>query len=166
MATRRDNSGSAVLDGKLYVFGGGTRNADGYAQATLASVEMYDPVTGLVGAARGHAHRRAGRWRWGPSTGRAQLIGGEPSANPDGTFENNEEYDPANDSWRSLTSMQTPRHGAAAGTINGVIYVAGGGPAKRLLVLNIERGVLICGFAHRPAGSTSACARPRLQATV
>ena len=29
MATRRDNPGSAVLDGKLYVFGGRTRNADG-----------------------------------------------------------------------------------------------------------------------------------------
>jgi hypothetical protein len=29
---------------------------------------------------------------------------------------------------RSLASMLTPRHGAVAGTIAGVVYVAGGGP--------------------------------------
>ena len=63
----------------------------------------------------------------GTLKGRAQLIGGEPSTTPAGTFENNEEYNPATNTWRELTSMPTPRHGAAAGTIDGVIYTAGGG---------------------------------------
>ena len=54
-------------------------------------------------------------------------MGGEIT--PDGgTFPQNEEYDPVTDTWRTLKPMLTPRHGAAAGTINGVVYVAGGGP--------------------------------------
>ena len=41
---------------------------------------------------------------------------------PDGGAAN-----PATNSWRTLAPMRTPRHGAAAGTINGVVYVVGGG---------------------------------------
>jgi hypothetical protein len=53
-------------------------------------------------------------------------MGGEvPTGN--GVSSANEEYDPATDSWTVLTAMQTPRHGAAAGTIAGFVYVAGGG---------------------------------------
>ena len=32
------------------------------------------------------------------------------------------------DTWRTLEPMLTPRHGGAAGTIDGAVYVAGGGP--------------------------------------
>jgi hypothetical protein len=45
-----------------------------------------------------------------------------------GTFSQNEQYDPKTDTWTILAPMPTPRHGAVAGTINGVVYVAGGGP--------------------------------------
>jgi hypothetical protein len=62
----------------------------------------------------------------GSIAGRAQVMGGEvPTGN--GVSSANEEYDPATDSWTVLTAMQTPRHGAAAGTIAGFVYVAGGG---------------------------------------
>ena len=64
----------------------------------------------------------------GTLNGRAQVVGGERMPNGQ-TFPQNEEYDPTTDSWRQLTSMPTPRHGMAGGTVNGVLYTAGGGPS-------------------------------------
>jgi large repetitive protein len=128
MSTRRDNSGSAVLGGKLYVFGGSTRNSDGsYVDRTLDAVEMYDPGTDSW---TDRAPMPTGRQSVivGTLNGRAQVMGGEVNPNPPGTFAANEEYDPVTDSWRGLHSMPTPRHGAAAGTIGDVTYVVGGGP--------------------------------------
>jgi N-acetylneuraminic acid mutarotase/glucose/arabinose dehydrogenase len=128
MGARRDNSGSAVLDGKLYVFGGSTRNSDGsYVDRTLDTVEMYDPGTDNW---TGRAPMPTGRQSVivGTLNGRAQVMGGEVSPSPPGTFAANEEYDPVTNTWRGLHSMPTPRHGAAAGTIGDVIYVVGGGP--------------------------------------
>ena len=127
MSTRRDNPGSAVLDGKLYVFGGRTRNADGTTiNGTLATVEMYDPATNTWTA---RAPMPTGRRTVvvGTLFGKAQVIGGERTA-AGGTFPQVEEFDPVANSWRSLTSMKTPRHGSAAGTINNTVYVAAGGP--------------------------------------
>jgi glucose/arabinose dehydrogenase/Ca2+-binding RTX toxin-like protein len=128
MSTRRDNAGSALLDGKLYVFGGRTRNADGSTvNGTLDSTEAYDPATGSW---EPRASMPTGRRAMAVGTlnGRAQLIGGERKGAND-VFAENEEYDPVSDSWRLLTPMRTPRHGATAGTIGNAIYVAGGGVA-------------------------------------
>jgi large repetitive protein len=125
LGTRRDNAGSAVLDGKLYVFGGGTRESDGSATA-LASVEMYDPIADTwVERAPMPTPRQT--MAVGTLGGRAQLIGGETTTSPRKVLETNEEYDPTTDSWRALTSIKTPRHGAAAGTIGSSIFVVGGG---------------------------------------
>src|SRR4029077_5339702 len=38
-----------------------------------------------------------------------------------------EEYDPATNTWRTRSSMPTPRNHAIAGAVNGKIYVIGGG---------------------------------------
>ena len=113
--------------GKLYVFGGGTRNTTGgYAEGNLTSVEMYDPDTNswVPGADMPTGTPVHGG---GTLNGRAQLIGGERKG-ADDSFPENEEYDPTADSWRTLTPMPTPRHGAVAGTIGETIYVASGGP--------------------------------------
>jgi hypothetical protein len=58
--------------------------------------------------------------------GKALVIGGEATASG-GAFPQNEEYDPAFDTWRTLAPMPTPRHGSAAATIGGQVFVAGGG---------------------------------------
>jgi N-acetylneuraminic acid mutarotase len=127
MTTRRDNPGSAVLGGNLYVFGGRTRNADGTSiDAALTSVEMYDPSTNTWSA---RAPMPSGRRTMvvGTIGERAQLMGGEIPGDP-GVSAANEEYDYLTDTWTILTPMKTPRHGAVAGTIAGVVYVVGGGP--------------------------------------
>jgi N-acetylneuraminic acid mutarotase len=126
MSTRRDNPGSAVLDGKLYVFGGRTRNADGSTvNGALNTVEMFDLATGTWVA---RTPMPTGRRTVvvGTLGGRAQVMGGEGGGAA--AFSQNEEYDPVTDSWRTLRPMLTGRHGAVAGTIAGTIYVAGGGP--------------------------------------
>jgi N-acetylneuraminic acid mutarotase len=92
MSTRRDNPGAAVLDGRLYVFGGRTRNADGtVVDATLLSVEMYDPSSNTWSA---RAPMPTGRRTMvvGLIGGRAQVMGGRSRAVP---------------AWRSRTRSTT-----------------------------------------------------------
>jgi glucose/arabinose dehydrogenase len=126
MSSRRDNAGSAVLDGKLYVFGGRIRDSDGTTvDGALKTTEMYDPGTDTwVPRAPMLTGRRS--VVVGELEHRAQVMGGE-NGTADALAEN-QEYDPVTDSWRTLTPMRTPRHGAAGGTIGSVVYVAGGGP--------------------------------------
>jgi N-acetylneuraminic acid mutarotase len=131
MRTRRDNPGSAVLrdrtgNPKLYVFGGRTRNATDELNGTLASVEMYNPVTNRwVARTPMPTGRRA--MVVGTLNGRAQVMGGERKPGGTGVFSENEEYMPRTNSWRPLAPMSIPRHGAVAATIGRVVYVAGGG---------------------------------------
>ncbi|WP_190294908.1 kelch repeat-containing protein [Marinobacter sp. R17] len=125
---RRDNPVSALLEGKVYVFGGRERNADGSEpNSTLVSVEM---LTGPSASWALQTPMPTGRRAMAVGTlnGRAQIMGGE--YNPEsssGVFENNEEYDPLTNTWRPLTKVPTPKHGAASATINGQVLVIGGG---------------------------------------
>jgi N-acetylneuraminic acid mutarotase len=126
LATARDNPGSAVLGGRLYVFGGRTRNANGSVpNGTLASTEMFDPAAGFWAP---RAPMPTGRRTFAAVTlnGRALVLGGEATSTA-GAFPQNEEYDPVLDSWRTLAPMPTPRHGTAAAVIFDQVYVAGGG---------------------------------------
>ena len=135
MVTRRDNSGSAVLDDpttvgidlKLYVFGGRTRNADSLVvNPTLSSMEIYDPSTHQWSSGTSMpTGRRA--MSVGTLNNKIQVIGGEATIGGL-TFIHHEEYNPLTQSWRSLPSIPTGVHGAAFGTIDKVIYIAGGGP--------------------------------------
>ncbi len=123
MQTRRDNPGSAVFNGKLYIFGGRTRDADGTTvNGTLTTIEIFNPATNSWSYG---SPMPTGRRTMvvGTISGRAQVMGGEAPV-----YSENEEYNPATDSWRTLTPMSIGRHGAAAATIRGKVYVCGGGP--------------------------------------
>lgn len=128
LQTRRDNPGSAVLNGELYVFGGRVRNSDGSApEPALSSVEKYSAATNtwqyMTPMPTG---RRA--MSVGTAAGKVQIMGGEANPNSiSGVFEQNEEYDPATNSWRSLTKIPTPKHGAATATIGNKVHIVGGG---------------------------------------
>jgi N-acetylneuraminic acid mutarotase len=58
--------------------------------------------------------------------GRLVVVGGEGAATATGVFSEVEAYDPASDSWESLTPMPTPRHGMAAAVWDGALHVPGG----------------------------------------
>ncbi|WP_323753768.1 kelch repeat-containing protein [Marinobacter sp.] len=124
----RDNPGSAVLNGKIYVFGGRTRLANGSTvDGAMKSVEMFDPSTQLwTSMTPMPTGRRA--VSVGVLNGKAQISGGEYNPNASsGVFEQNEEYDPVTNSWRTLTKTPTPKHGAASATIGDSFYIMGGG---------------------------------------
>ena len=63
------------------------------------------------------------------------VFGGEQ---PTGTFNNNERFDVASNTWTSEMSMPTPRHGLAAVTTDNKIYVMGGGPQPGGSTINLN----------------------------
>ena len=65
------------------------------------------------------------------------------STSTGGTFPQNEEYDPVADTWRQLNPMPTPRHGTASGTIDGVVYVVGGGATAGSSFTNLKQAFSI-----------------------
>ncbi|CAN0565494.1 unnamed protein product, partial [Laminaria digitata] len=104
------------------------REANGTTiQGAMKTVEMFDPATSTwTEMTPMPTGRRA--MSVGIIGGKAQVAGGELNGNTtSGVFEQNEEYDPATNTWRPLTNVPTPKHGAAAATINDTLYIMGGG---------------------------------------
>jgi N-acetylneuraminic acid mutarotase len=124
LQTARDNPGSAVLNGVLYVFGGRTRSGGIDVQPRLSSVERFTPATGWTYGTAMPTGRRA--MNVVVYDGMALVIGGERTPSG-GTYVANEAFNPATGEWQLLTDMPVGRHGAVAGAIDNVIYVAGGG---------------------------------------
>ncbi len=135
MGTPRDNPGSAVLDGRLLVFGGRTRLPDGtLVEGELTTTESFDPATGAwTERAPMPTGRRAMVVAILGDT--ALLIGGEQPPGG-GAFAANERYDAATDTWASLAPVPTPRHGAVGGTVNGVVYVIAGSPGRGIFAVD------------------------------
>lgn len=57
---------------------------------------------------------------------------------PGGTFRENEEYNPATDTWQTLTPMPTPRHGFYGVALNRRLYAPCGGPQAGLFVSTVN----------------------------
>jgi len=57
--------------------------------------------------------------------GSIYVLGGEQNQ---GTFDNNERYDPASDTWSKELPMPTARHGLAVASYDDRIFAIGGGP--------------------------------------
>jgi hypothetical protein len=53
------------------------------------------------------------------------VFGGEGA---DGTFHENESYDPSGNAWQTMTPMPTARHGLGSAVVDGRIHVISGGP--------------------------------------
>src|SRR5437867_3375176 len=98
MPTARDHLTAQAVDGKFYAISG--RVGD-----VLKANEQYDPATNAWSTRAGILTPRGGLAS-GVIGNRIQVFGGEgPSGTPEGTYRQNEEYDPAADAWRSLTAM-------------------------------------------------------------
>jgi uncharacterized protein (TIGR03437 family) len=122
MPTPRDHLTAQAVVGKFYAIAG-RRGTDFIAN------EEYDPATNQW-RARAPIPTARGGLGSGVIGGRIQVFGGEgPSGTPEGTFAQNEEYDPATDRWRALAPMPTARHGIYGATVEGRrIFVPSGGP--------------------------------------
>ncbi len=127
MTSRRDHPMSAVHGGKMYVFGGRIREADGTTlNGTLNTAEAYDPLTDIWDPtiATMPSGRRTGLT--GIIRGKIHVLGGERTASG-GAFGSNEAYDPNTNSWEIFTELKTPRQGFGGGVVNDRFYVIGGG---------------------------------------
>ncbi|HZP79307.1 MAG TPA: kelch repeat-containing protein [Pseudolabrys sp.] len=118
----------AVVDNKWYVMGG----YDGANVQPQGIVTQYDPASDSWTMKKNMlvpAHHAAAV----ALNGKIYVFGGfvgRPGAKGWGPIANALEYDPANDSWKELAPMPTPRGSAQAVTVDGKIYVIGGAHAN------------------------------------
>lgn len=121
MPTARHHAASAVVDGKLYVVGGRV----GEELNNVDLVEMYDPVLDIwTTNLEPMPSKRSGIGAVSVN-GSIYVLGGEQTPN---TFDNNERYDPENNTWTKVTPMPGGRHGLGVASIDDKIYAIGGGP--------------------------------------
>jgi N-acetylneuraminic acid mutarotase len=121
---------SAAANGKFYLFGGSpVRTAD--RTFLPGRVLEYDPSTDKW-TSKKQMPRPTEHMAVTEYQGKIYLFGGAGPENPGEAgpsnyqFNYSWEYDPANDSWKSLAPMPTRRNGAAAVAVGGKIYVIGG----------------------------------------
>ena len=138
LPSKRGAGGAAEVNGKIYVIGGASIlpgatdpaiRFDGQPRDHIVGTnEEYDPATNTwktrapMPTARNHFLIAA-------IGGRIFTIGGRLGSTfitRSSNTEVNEEYDVAQDLWRTRAPMPTARSGVAGGVYNGKIYVAGG----------------------------------------
>ena len=122
LATARNAAAAAVLGGKLHIVGGRAPGIRANDQQSLASTEIYDPVTDQWTAGAALPTSR-GSLAAVTFAGRLYAFGGESA----GTVSNAvERYDPATGAWTALTAMPYRSHGLGAVAVGDAIYVMGG----------------------------------------
>ncbi|MFC1718812.1 sigma-70 family RNA polymerase sigma factor [Candidatus Poribacteria bacterium] len=119
MPTPRSNISSAasVVDGKIYVIGGTTRNF-----IPVSTVEVYDPATDTWTKKADMPTPRLGLSTT-VMNGKIYAIGGGAPWNPLPTVE---VYNPATDTWTKKPDMPTSRGELSACEVGGKIYAIGG----------------------------------------
>ena len=120
----------------------------------IGAVEMYDPQSNTWTPLAPMPTPRSGIAS-GTLRARIQVLGGETSTQPGGTFQENEEYDPATNTWQAV--------GAAAHPAARLLWSGAERPlvrprrrhARRAIYLRRQRGVLL------PAGEAAGGDRSR-----
>lgn len=112
-----EHIGAALLDTLIYVVAG---RENGVSGVSLTAFNAYNPVTNQWQSLPNLPTARSGL-SLAAAKGRLYAIGGEWP----GTFDLNEEYDPARKSWRTVAKMLYKRHGFAAVTYMDTIFAMG-----------------------------------------
>ena len=126
LPTPREHMPAVVYDGKILVIGGR------FLQMTnnTGTHDVYDPQTDSWKQASPLPTPRSGT-AGAVLDDQILVMGGEMDPESDtGTFDENEAYDPATDSWRTLAPLPTPRHGFGAAVFDGAVYTPGGAPVN------------------------------------
>ncbi|KAI0414521.1 hypothetical protein F5X98DRAFT_389782 [Xylaria grammica] len=121
----RDHVGGAVINSTLFVVGGRDHGYENTKHTTWA-MNLHTAERGWVTKSEMPTARA------GIATGVIDryivTFGGEGNpADPSGVFPQSEAYDTESDRWAELGSMLVPRHGMAAASVGGAIFIAGGG---------------------------------------
>lgn len=127
MPTARHHAASAVVDGEIYVIGGRITGS----LVNVDIVEKYNPVLDKwTKDLNPMPSKRSGIGATSVD-GLIYVLGGEQNQ---GTFGNNERYDPKTDTWTIESPMPTARHGLGVASIDDKILAVGGGPHSGLTV--------------------------------
>jgi YVTN family beta-propeller protein len=113
MPTARGLAGADVINGLLYVVGGGTAS-------DLNKLEVYDPATNTW-ATKAPMPTPRHQMAVGAINGLLYVAGGYHN----GTVGTLEVYNPASDTWTTKTPMPLPTESRGA-VVNGILYVIGG----------------------------------------
>jgi hypothetical protein len=127
--TARNSAAGATINRVIYVIGGRT-----VSDGNSSVCEVYDPWSDRWQSARpmpkperqtaprGQSGLAAAAWN-----GKIYVFGGEwYSLGGNGVYADVWEYNPREDTWRSVAAMPRPRHGLGAVALSDGIYVAGG----------------------------------------
>jgi len=120
MPTARAGIGVAVVGGKIYAIGG--------SYDSVGETEEYDPATNTWATKTSMPTPRM--WLGiAVVENKIYVIGGDSGNWEVGITPTsvNEVYDPATDTWETLTPMPTKRMAVSANVVDGKIYVIGGG---------------------------------------
>ncbi len=120
MPNSRDHFHAAVLNGTFYAIGG----REARINATIPFVDAFDFETQTWTTLETELPTERGGFASAVLGDEILVIGGEGGGNTYGTVE---AYDPAANTWRTLSPMPTPRHGVQAAVCNGGVYLAAGG---------------------------------------
>ncbi|HYF99969.1 MAG TPA: kelch repeat-containing protein [Candidatus Saccharimonadales bacterium] len=127
MPTARHHAASAVIAGEIYVIGGRITGS----LVNVDIVEKYDPTLDKWSADLTPMPSKRSGIGATSLDGFIYVLGGEQNQ---GTFDNNERYDPKTDAWTIEFPMPTPRHGLGLVSIDDKIFAVGGGPHPGLTV--------------------------------
>jgi N-acetylneuraminic acid mutarotase len=114
MPTGRAAPASSVVNGRIYVIGGG-------GEVPLSIVEVYDPAMDTWTRKADMPTPRAAL-STSVVNGKIYAIGGLDGA----YLSTAEEYDPATDTWTRKADMPTPRAALSTSVVDGKIYAIGG----------------------------------------
>jgi N-acetylneuraminic acid mutarotase len=132
----RSDFSISVVNGRIYIFGGGAHIPD---WASLATVQEYDPVTDTWTRKADMPTPRSKLAENAPAVnGRIYVIGGTESYTSEVGVPTVEEYDPVADTWAKKADMPTPRLYLALSEVNGKIYAIGGERSGRVALQTVE----------------------------
>jgi len=128
MPTPRNHAVGGAVNGKIYVIGGRVGGAFVTAGSSNSSVvEEYDPASDSWGAPKARMPTARSAMAAGVYNNRIYITGGEyQDANMMATFRAFESYDPATNTWTTLPSMPTSRHGLASAVLGNRLHMVSG----------------------------------------
>ena len=112
MRTRRKHLGAAVIDNLVYVVGGRDERSElSSAERQAKRPKIPQPQTHAHTRTHTHTHTHTQTYTTPHTKGTVCIT---------------DRYDPAADSWETVTAMNCRRSGIGLGVVNGKLYSAGG----------------------------------------